>query len=183
MTWTTESTWTADNTLAATRSQLSEDDEPYRRGRRDSKRPLIPQRREQVAHPYAQPLDSWIDYESVVETPIVAKSPDVVPRPKRNVTIGEAAPLRRSAFVPYEPRPFEERERERERDKARLVAAWRRKIQVRGTLQQPPVLTRINPPSPPETSETRATPPETISVRMIFLSLYVFLLTRRREGL
>ncbi|KAJ7339910.1 hypothetical protein DFH08DRAFT_875742 [Mycena albidolilacea] len=131
MTWTTESTWTADNTLAATQSQLSEDDEPYRRVRRDSKRPLIPQRRDQVAHPYARPLDSWIDYESVVETPIVAKSPDVVPRPKRNVTIGEAAPLRRSAFVPYEPRPFEERERERERDKARLVAAWRRKIQRR----------------------------------------------------
>ncbi|KAF8147924.1 hypothetical protein K438DRAFT_1867142 [Mycena galopus ATCC 62051] len=131
MTWTTDNTWTTEDTV----TQFSEDDWP---SVRDSRSPLI-KRRAPVIHPYSQPLDSWIDEESVVEMPAaVSKLKAVVaaaPRPKRPAAPRERdiAPVRRSTFVPYEPRPFEERERERERerDKVRRAASWRRKIQRR----------------------------------------------------
>lgn len=113
-----------------TETQFSQDDDP--RPRRDSQqRRLLPQSRSAVAHPYAQPSDNlWIDDDSVAETPVVQKFPPraAPPARRRTVTIKADGPaVRRSAFVPYEPRPFEERERER----AMLAAAWRRQIQVR----------------------------------------------------
>ncbi|KAJ6566650.1 hypothetical protein B0H19DRAFT_712666 [Mycena capillaripes] len=139
MTWTTGSIFTQ----TQTQSQLSVADEllPHARSRPDSQRTLLPVRA-RVAHPYSQVLSSSLDDESVVETPVAvaAKLPELAvgavstrPMAKRTVTIREAeAPVRRSAFVPYEPRPFEEeRERERERDRARLASAWRRKIKRR----------------------------------------------------
>ncbi|KAJ7921158.1 hypothetical protein B0H13DRAFT_1985805 [Mycena leptocephala] len=133
-------TWTTDGTFT-TQSQFSEDDE-YVRVRTDSHRPLlpVPARAPPVVHPYSQPLVSWLDAESVVEadTSTVSKFPTgstSAPSypPKRNVTIREAAPVRRSPFVPYEPRPFERRETEQEhdRDRSRSSKAWRRKIQRR----------------------------------------------------
>jgi len=135
MTWTND-TWTTDNTFR--QSQFSEEDQPHVRVRRDSQRPLLPLR-VPVPHPYSQQLsDSWFDDESVAETPVEAKPQAVAAvnsRVKRMVTMKEAAPLRRSEFVPYEQRPSEGREREQERErgreKTRLAAAWRRKIQKR----------------------------------------------------
>lgn len=136
MTWTLSSAFTH----TQTQSQFSVDDDlsSHARSRPDSQRPLLPERA-RVAHPYSQVLTSSLADESFVETPVTAavKSSPVVggvsSGPKRNVTtIREVeAPVRRSAFVPYEPRPFEEeRERERERDRARFASAWRRKIKV-----------------------------------------------------
>ncbi|KAJ7036708.1 hypothetical protein C8F04DRAFT_1094144 [Mycena alexandri] len=122
--------WSTDNaTSTYTQSQFSEDDQS-RRVRRDSQRRLLPLR-VPVLHPYGRQLDSWVDDDSVAEpeTPAPKFPPAAAlptPRPKRSATTKGEAPVRRSGFVPYEPRASEERERER-----RLAAAWRRKIQKR----------------------------------------------------
>ncbi|KAJ6492144.1 hypothetical protein C8R45DRAFT_990480 [Mycena sanguinolenta] len=124
MTWTTDNTWMTDDTF--TQNQFSEDDWPSERG---SKGPLLTARRRRIMHPYSQPTTSWIDEEPVPEMPVFAKSKSQVV-----VATGTKEPVpRKPAFVPYEPRPFEDgdRERQRERDKARLSASWRRKIQRR----------------------------------------------------
>ncbi|KAJ7183506.1 hypothetical protein C8R46DRAFT_1067164 [Mycena filopes] len=109
----------------------AEDDQP--RARRDSQRRLLPSR--PVAHPYGRQFNAWVDDDSVVAVPAsqpVRPTPMAIPtpRPKRTGTTKGEPPVRRSAFVPYEPRPSEERERERDRER-RLAAAWRRKIQKR----------------------------------------------------
>lgn len=116
-------------TSTQTQSQFSEDDQ-FRRTRRDSQRRLLPLR-VPVTHPYGRQLDSWVDDDSVAEPqtstptfPPVATIPTATTKLKRSATTKGEAPVRRAAFVPYEPRAFEERERERR------SAAWRRKIQV-----------------------------------------------------
>ncbi|KAJ7264542.1 Metallo-dependent phosphatase-like protein [Mycena haematopus] len=123
MTWTTpdNNTWTTDEIF--TQSQFSDDDWP---SVRDSNGPLLT-RRPPVLHPYSRPMASWVDEEPVPEMPVFAKSQIIVA-----TGIGQA-PVRKAPFVPYEERPFEERERERqrERNKARLAASWQRKIQGR----------------------------------------------------
>ncbi|KAF7358782.1 hypothetical protein MSAN_01217400 [Mycena sanguinolenta] len=122
MTWTTDSTWMTDDTF--TQSQFSEDDWP---SERNSKGPLLTARRRRIMHPYSHPTTSWIDEEPVPEMPVFAKSQVAV------AAGTEVVPVRKPAFVPYEPRPFEdpEQERQREQDKARLSVSWRRKIQRR----------------------------------------------------
>ncbi|KAJ7501231.1 hypothetical protein B0H11DRAFT_1994086 [Mycena galericulata] len=123
--------WSTDGTTPTqTQTQFSEE-EFGPRPRRESLRRLLP-RQPLLSHPYAQqPLDEWIDDdedESVAqpETPVTPRF-----QPRRTVPARSDQAVRRAALVPYEPRPFEERERERERDKARRAAAWRRKIQRR----------------------------------------------------
>ncbi|KAJ6450980.1 hypothetical protein C8R47DRAFT_311550 [Mycena vitilis] len=120
--------WTSESTF--TQSVFSAEDEQYGRRARESEWPLIIHRIP-VAHPYSQP---WLDDESVVETSVTAKSqPIIAALPTlRTITIKEKEeePVRRTAFVPYEPRPFEA-ERERERQRSRLAAAWRRKVRRR----------------------------------------------------
>ncbi|KAJ7098453.1 hypothetical protein C8R43DRAFT_1141502 [Mycena crocata] len=120
--------WSPENT-SHTQTEISHEDEP--RKRRDSLRPLLPLRLP-IAHPYSQPQD-WFDDDSVVETPVATKHAATF-TPRRAVTVKIETPTRRAAYVPYEPRPFEERER----DRARLAAAWHRKIQrrVRRALRQ-----------------------------------------------
>ncbi|KAJ7176060.1 hypothetical protein C8R43DRAFT_942868 [Mycena crocata] len=97
-----------------------------RRRRRDSQRPLLPLRLP-IAHPYSQRQDAWYDDDSVVETPVhqLKGSPSTL-RPRRGVTAKVETPTRRSPFVSWEARPFDERERER----GRLARAWGRKIQT-----------------------------------------------------
>ncbi|KAJ6565934.1 hypothetical protein DFH09DRAFT_1157301 [Mycena vulgaris] len=115
--------WT-DN--SATETQFSDEYDRAPRSRRESQRRLLPLRLP-VAHPYAQPqqLDSWLDDESVAETPV---APKFQPQRGGARTFNDPA-ARKPTFAPYEPRVFEERDRERTR--ARLAAAWRRKVQRR----------------------------------------------------
>ncbi|KAK7036216.1 hypothetical protein R3P38DRAFT_2517855 [Favolaschia claudopus] len=134
MTWTASNSWTRTTTressVARTQSHFSEDPEsPYRRSRRDSNRPLLPVR---LFHPYSQPLDEWIDEESIVDSPIVPNSPAVGIgglRPKRAVSIKDNR--RYGSLVPGYQDWQRDSEREKERDTMRRAAAWRRKIQVR----------------------------------------------------
>ncbi|KAJ7678604.1 hypothetical protein B0H17DRAFT_1206668 [Mycena rosella] len=123
-------TWDTENSVTQTQMQSFEDyHEP--RPQRESQRRLLPLN-VPVTHPYAQRpgLNSWIDDKSVTETeaPTTPRFPHIPPTRSRRAVATRTEPAGRgAAFVPYEQRPFEERER----DRARLAAAWRRNIKVR----------------------------------------------------
>ncbi|KAJ7764115.1 hypothetical protein DFH07DRAFT_956134 [Mycena maculata] len=132
-----DSSWSTEGTYTRTQRPKHADPSPARPRGLSQSQPLIPLRAP-VAHPYQQQNSSWID-DTDVEADAAAPNaaPFVLPlgaAPPRGPKMtpyerdGDPLSLRRSAFVPYEPRPFE-RALEAERAARGKNTPWRIKIQ------------------------------------------------------
>ncbi|KAJ6562744.1 hypothetical protein DFH09DRAFT_1159544 [Mycena vulgaris] len=128
-----DSSWSTEGTYTRTQ-RPKHDDTPVGRPRGNSQsRPPIPLR-VPILHPYQQRSASWVDLTDDSPTTKAKTNVMIVPperstsRPPNRMTPyerdGDPLSLRHSAFVPYEPRPFEA-----ERARAKKAASWRGKIQ------------------------------------------------------
>ncbi|KAJ7508838.1 hypothetical protein B0H11DRAFT_1357632 [Mycena galericulata] len=134
-----DSSWSTEGTYTRTQRPRHADPPPARPRGLSQPRPLIPLRAP-VSHPYQQRKNSRIDVDGAdpdpdAEPPSAAPLilPPVLP-PSLKMTPyerdGDPLSLRRSAFVPYEPRPFE-RSLDAERALRAKKAPWGSRIQRR----------------------------------------------------
>lgn len=139
--WSTEGTYTRTQ-----RPRHDDSPAPPTRPRGLSQPPPLIPLRSPVSHPYQQRKSAWADDAAPAPAPTNAAAAVFIVPPARSTSTlpassarstsalaprmtpyardGDPLSLRRSAFVPYEPRPFEEADRARAR-------TWRKKIQVR----------------------------------------------------